>query len=145
MAGLSKALGEAGNRNGVRMAAMPGRWADPIIGLKVSDCGSSIIVHACSPGLSEDNVQILVDGNLLTIRTESVDRSKLTSEARFGGGQTMPVPARFILTRSISLPAPVEESAECANCEDGGIDITLRKSAMPQAGSAIHLVRARAR
>lgn len=145
MARLSKVLGEAGNRKGVRMAAMPGRWADPMIGLRVSDCGSSIIVHACLPGLSEDNVQILVDGNLFTIRTESVVRSRSTSDASFKGGQTVPVPGRFILTRSISLPAPVEAAAECANCADGSIDITLRKSAKPQADSSIHLVHACAR
>ena len=127
------------------MSAMPGRWAEPKIGLQVSDCGNNIIVHACMPGISEGSVQIMVDGNLFTIRMESPVTSESNSDASFRSFQAVPVPAHLILTRSITLPASVEATAECASCADGSIDITLRKSAMVQAGSTSQMVQAGAR
>lgn len=101
-----------------------GGW--PSVDLR--DTGQEYVVHADLPGIPPDDVEVTLDGRMLTIRGETraeVERNEsgyLLKERRAGS---------FI--RTISLPSPVEADEVRSSFENGKLTITLPKSAQTRA------------
>jgi HSP20 family protein len=91
--------------------------------LDVSETEDAFVVKASLPGIKPDDVQITVQGDMLTIRGESKEEEEKKDERwhvrerRFGSFQ-----------RSVSLPTPVNSDAAQARYEHGVLTLTLPKS-----------------
>jgi HSP20 family protein len=91
--------------------------------LDVNEDDKAFSVHAEIPGVKKEDIQVDVDGNMVSIRAE-VKREKeekkgekiLHSERYYG-----------MVSRSFSLPADVDEKATVAKYKDGVLDLTLPK------------------
>lgn len=98
-------------------AAKEGMWAPAV---DVKETKSDIVVKAELPGVDAKNVDITVDGNLLTVKGErkaeekKEDEGYCYSERSFGS---------FI--RSLTLPGEVDETKTKASYRDGVLTITL--------------------
>src|SRR3954447_11088666 len=90
--------------------------------LEVVQSDQDIRVSAELPGLDEKDVEVLVDGDVLTIRgekrSETEDRGRHFSERYYG---------RF--ERSPRLPFDVEDNKAEASFKNGVLTVTLPKSA----------------
>jgi HSP20 family molecular chaperone IbpA len=112
----------------LREQPLPGPWAEPKIGLDVSECGGDYIVHASLADVpGEGSVQVTVEGNLFTIRAESVSGVHPQLGSRN---------ANSVVARSIALPSAVEPVPIRSCRSGGGFDITLRKAVEPVACTA---------
>jgi HSP20 family protein len=109
-----------------------GFWLKPIaipggeelkMKLDVNEDDKAYSVHAEIPGVKKEDIQIDVDGNVVSIRAE-VKKEKeekkgekvLHSERYYG-----------MVSRSFSLPADVDEKGTVAKYKDGVLDLTLPK------------------
>lgn len=90
-----------------------------------------LIVKAELPGVSKDSLDISIDGDMLTIKAEkkleefSEDATYYTCERSFGK-----------LTRTLTLPFPVDASKASSTFEDGVLEIRLPKS---EEAKAMHI------
>lgn len=98
--------------------------------LQVSDDEQEIRVTAEVPGMSENDVELLVEDGMLTIRgekkDETNDKDRGYSERWYG---------RF--ERRIALPSGVDEERAKATFRDGVLTVTLPKSADAERGRRI--------
>ncbi|MGK2284759.1 Hsp20/alpha crystallin family protein [Pedomonas sp. V897] len=101
------------------LAGMAGSAAWPSI--EVSETDSEIRITAEVPGLSENDVELMIEEGVLTIRgekkTETEDRERGYSERYYGHFE-----------RRIGLPAGVDEENAQADFHNGVLRITLRKT-----------------
>ena len=111
--------------------SVAGSWAAPKMWLNVTESGSGFTVHARLPGFRDEDIQVMVDGNVVTIRAETP-----IGDPKEAGLQA-PNRMRGILARSIALPARVESYAQRSCCVDGNVDFTFRKAGEPTAGLPI--------
>lgn len=90
--------------------------------LEVNATENEVRVSAELPGLEEKDVEVLVDGDVLTIRgekrSETEDKGRHFSERYYG---------RF--ERSLALPFEVEDGKARAAFKNGVLTVTLPKSA----------------
>jgi len=93
------------------------------IKVEVKENGDNIVVQAEIPGVSKDDIDISIDGSVLTIRAEvkqyDADRDDdkvLHSERYYGSVQ-----------RSFSLPSRVAQEKASADYKDGMLILTLPK------------------
>lgn len=107
----------------IRPGGLAGQQAHVALPLDVSESQDAFVVKASLPGVRPDDVQISVQGDVLTIRGESTaeeekdgDRWHLR-ERRFGSFQ-----------RTVSLPTPVNPDQAEAQYEHGVLTLTLPKS-----------------
>jgi HSP20 family protein len=100
-----------------------GRTAWPSIEVTASD--RDVRVSAELPGMDENDVEVLVDNDVLTIRgekrSETEDNEHRMSERYYG---------RF--ERRIALPFEVEDGEAKATFKNGVLTVTLPKSAKAQ-------------
>lgn len=93
--------------------------------LEVTGGDNEVRVTAELPGMEEKDVEVMVDGDVLTIRgekrSETKDEERHFSERSYG---------RF--ERSIALPFEVEEDKAQASFQNGVLTVTLPKSAKAQ-------------
>jgi len=98
--------------------------------LEVSEGNREIRITAEVPGMSEDDVELLVEDGVLTLRGEkksqSEDKERGYSERFYG---------RF--ERRIGLPAGVDEEGAKADFRDGVLTITLPRSPEAERGKRI--------
>jgi HSP20 family protein len=98
--------------------------------VEVSDSDREIRVTAEVPGMSEKDVELLMQDGVLTLRgekkSESQDKDRGYSERMYG---------RF--ERRIALPDGVQEEGANASFRDGVLTVTLPKSAEAQKGRRI--------
>jgi HSP20 family protein len=93
----------------------------PTVDLYQTD--DNIVVRASLPGMKADDVQISINGDLLTIKGEfkekqdKKEKSYHLREHRYGSFE-----------RTLSLPSLVESDKAHADFEDGILTITLPKS-----------------
>lgn len=87
-------------------------------------------VHAEIPGVNKEDIQVSVEGNIVTLRAEIRQQDKQTesekvlrSERYYGA-----------VSRSFQLPADIDEAAAKARYENGVLFLTLPKkvSSTPQ-------------
>jgi HSP20 family protein len=93
------------------------------IKLDVSENETSYKVRADIPGVNKEDIQISIDGNLITVSAEVqrdkeiISGDKVLRSERFSGK----------MTRSFTLPKEVDESASEAKYNNGVLDLVLQK------------------
>ena len=98
--------------------------AEPEIRLDLKETEKAYLVHAEIPGVKKEDIEVSIDGNLVTIRAE-VKREKEEK------GETMLRTERYYgaMTRSFTLTTDVDEKAAGAKYADGVLELTLPKKA----------------
>jgi HSP20 family protein len=98
--------------------------------VELSETDREVRITAEVPGMSEKDVDLLVENGVLTIRgekkSETEDKDRGYSERYYG---------RF--ERRIALPSNVDEQGASANFRDGVLLVTLPKSADAERGRRI--------
>lgn len=102
--------------------SFPGQWTQRFPALNVWQDETNLFVEAEVPGLTLDQVEVVVQGDQLTIKGESsvgkVEDAKYTTRER--------VERKF--TRNVSLPVAVNAEAVKATLKDGVLTVTLPKA-----------------
>jgi len=107
----------------VRPGGMPVQAGYSAMPLDVCESENEFVVKAAMPGIKPEDVQITVQGDMLTIRGESKAEEEKKGEQwhlrerRFGSFQ-----------RSVSLATPVNSDQAQAHFEHGVLTLTLPKS-----------------
>jgi HSP20 family protein len=111
-----------------------GRALAPWPHVELSEADGEIRIAAEVPGMSEQDIELLMEDGVLAIRgekkSESLDQERGYSELHYG---------RF--ERRISLPANVDEGGVRASFRDGVLTVTLPKSAEAERGRRIPINR----
>lgn len=98
--------------------------AEPDIRLDLKETEKAYLVHAEIPGVKKEDIEVSIDGNLVTIRAE-VKREKEEK------GETMLRSERYYgsVARSFTLATDVDEKTATASYTDGVLELTLPKKA----------------
>ena len=94
--------------------------------IDVKESGQDFTVHADLPGVPKEDIQVGVEGNVVTIRAEVKQQDshregdKVLRTERYQGE----------MARSFQLPAEIDESAAKARYENGVLVLTLPKKAV---------------
>jgi HSP20 family protein len=93
------------------------------IRIDVSEDKNAYRVHADVPGTRKEDIQVTVDGNVVTIRAEA----KRASEQK--EGEKVLRTERFVgtVSRSFQLPYEIDLASAEAKYQDGVLDLTLPK------------------
>ena len=91
--------------------------------IDVFEKGDNLIIKAELPGMKEEDIDVSVVGDMLTIRGEKKAESEIKDEDYYRCERTY---GSFY--RSVSLPSGVDSSKIEANYEDGVLEVTLPKS-----------------
>lgn len=98
--------------------------------VEVSDTDREVRITAEVPGMSEKDVELLMEDGVLTLRgekkSETEDKDRGYSERVYG---------RF--ERRIALPSNIDEKGAKADFKDGVLTVTLSKSAEAERGRRI--------
>src|SRR5207245_11547943 len=120
------ALAEIG---GLSRVLHPAHWADPTgytgrfdrtPAVDLSETDNEVVVKASLPGVKAEDVDISVNDGILTVKGEKKYDDKTEGEnfyrreIRYGA-----------FSRSIPLPAAVDEDTAAAAVADGGLRVTL--------------------
>lgn len=106
----------------VRPWAYFGRGGEQGMALDVYDESDHVTVEAAIPGVKPEDVDVRVEGNVLTIRAET-KQSKDVSEDRY----TYKECYRGVMQRSISISAEVDAEKAEAKLDNGVLKLTLPK------------------
>lgn len=93
------------------------------IKIDVKDSGDTFVVHADMPGVRKEDIQVDVNGNVVTLYAEvnQLDQQKNDDKCvhteRYVGS----------ISRSFSLSSEVDKSKAKAKCENGVLTLTLPK------------------
>jgi len=88
----------------------------------VKEDGDAYTVHLDVPGVAQDNLQLMLQDNVLTIK--GIKEQKIED----GAGRYRRVERSYgSFSRSLSLPRSVDGNAVTANLEDGVLEVTLPK------------------
>ena len=99
-----------------------GDITDDDLQINLVDKGNTLVAQAIVPGLSEEEIDVNLNREMLTIRTQSNDHhlekdgNYLYEEVSFGS-----------FSRSILLPAEIEVDDSKAEVQDGVLKITMPK------------------
>lgn len=113
---------------------MPGYFVKPLrfdgqpelnIKLDVKENGDAFQVHADIPGVRKEDIQVTIDGSVVTLRAEA----KKEKEEKEGDKVLCSERYEGIVSRSFQLPADIELSTVQASYKDGVLDLTLPKKA----------------
>ena len=100
------------------------------IRVDVTENGKEYAVHAEIPGVNKEDIQVSIEGNVVTLRTEIKQQDKQTE------GEKVLRSERYYgaVSRSFQLPADIDEAAAKARYENGVLLLTLPKkvSSAPQ-------------
>jgi HSP20 family protein len=98
--------------------------------VEINETDREIRITAEVPGMSEKDVELLMEDGVLTIRgekkSETEDKDRGYSERYYG---------RF--ERRVVLPSNIDEQGANASFKDGVLTVTLPKSAEPERGRRI--------
>lgn len=103
----------------------PSRWFMRELELPAVDVRSTaedVIVEAALPGLKAEDVEITIDGDLLTIKG-SFKREEKTEESGYVHREL----SRGEFSRAITLPAPIRPDEAKAIFKDGLLTLTMPK------------------
>lgn len=99
------------------------------IRVDVQETPEAYTLHAEVPGVAKDDIQVNVDGKLVTLRADikpqdrSAEGGKLLRSERYYGA----------VARSFELPVDVDNSAAKAKYENGVLQLTLPKKTVAAA------------
>ena len=100
------------------------------IRVDVTETGKEYAVHAEIPGVNKEDIQVSIEGNVVTLHTEIKQQDKQTE------GEKVLRSERYYgaVSRSFQLPADIDEAAAKARYENGVLLLTLPKkiSSAPQ-------------
>ncbi len=111
-----------------------GFWVKPLafpagtemsIKVDVKEDDKSYTVHADIPGVKKEDIQVDVDGNVVSVRAET----KHEKEEKKGEKVLYSERSYGMVSRSFSLPAEVDEKAVKAEYKDGVLNLVLPKKA----------------
>lgn len=96
----------------------------PEVRLDLKETDKAYMVHAEIPGVKKEDIEVSIDGNLVTIRAEA----RREKEEK---GETMLRSERYYgaMTRSFTLATDVDEKTAAARYSDGVLELTLPKKA----------------
>lgn len=111
----------------------PARWERPLFPslrtleermprLDIIDRDDEIVVKAEVPGVNKDDIEINLTGNMLTIKGETKKEEKEEK-----GDYYRCEISRGAFSRSVSLPAEVDDAKAKADLKDGVLEIILPK------------------
>jgi HSP20 family protein len=111
-------------RNMMRPMALELETTGPEIRLDVKETEKAYTIHAEVPGVKKEDIEVSIDGNVVSIRAE-VRREKEDK------GETMLRSERYYgsVARSFTLATDVDEKAASAKYTDGVLELTLPKKA----------------
>lgn len=111
-------------RNMMRPMSLELEASAPEIRLDLKETEAAYAVHAEIPGVKKEDIEVSIDGNVVSIRAE-VKREKEDK------GETMLRSERYYgaMTRSFTLATDVDEKAATAKYADGVLELTLPKKA----------------
>ena len=98
-------------------------WATAMPSIDISETEKSVDVKLDLPGVKAKEIDIQLNGNLLTVRGDRKEEEEKKGkmfhrvERRYGS-----------FSRSITLPCPVQEDEVAAEYRDGVLSITLPKT-----------------
>lgn len=95
---------------------------EPEMRLDMKETDNAYMIHAEMPGVNKEDIEVSIDGNLVTLRAE-VRREKEEK------GETMLRSERYYgaMTRSFTLATDVDEKAATAKYTDGVLELMLPK------------------
>jgi len=102
----------------INTGPLAGEWMLPA---KVKETGNSVVVTAELPGVEIKDIQLSVDGNVLTIRGERKKDSGLSQEHHLGEK------GYGSFHHAIRLPSEVNGKLTAANFDQGVLEVTLPK------------------
>ena len=112
-----------------RSIMRPWRWemseAAPRIRVDLSELNGSYCVKADMPGVRKEDIDIRIDGNMVTISAEV----KKEKEEREQGRVLRHERQMGFASRAFTLASPVDESKADAKYENGVLELTLPKKA----------------
>jgi HSP20 family protein len=91
--------------------------------IDVKEDKDAYTVHADMPGMKKDDIQVTVEGNVVTIRGET----RRSSEKKEGEKVLRTERYEGMVARSFQLPYEVDMAAAEAKYQDGVLDLTLPK------------------
>lgn len=95
------------------------------IKLDVKEDDKSYTVHADIPGAKKEDIQVDIDGNVVSVRAET----RQEKEEKKGEKVIYSERSYGMVSRSFSLPADVDEKAAKAEYKDGVLNLVLPKKA----------------
>jgi HSP20 family protein len=115
----------------VKPVAMPGT-EELKLKVDVKEDDKAYTVHAEIPGVKKEDIQVEVNGDLVSIRAE------VKKEKEEKKGEKLLHSERYygMVSRSFSLPGEVDDKATVARYKDGVLDLTLPK----KSGNGSHRV-----
>jgi HSP20 family protein len=116
---MDRVLQESLVRAGSALASV----GQAFVPLDVVDTGDSFVVRAELPGIRPEDVQVMVQGNLLTIHGES-----RTSQEQQDQQWILRERRAETFHRSVTLPTLVDVDRAQAHCENGVLTLTLPKA-----------------
>jgi HSP20 family protein len=131
MLSLRDAMDRLMQESFIRPGGLLGFSSQASLPLDVAEGENDFVVHASLPGVKPEDMQIMVQGDMLTIRGETKaeeerkDQQWILHEQRSGTFQ-----------RSVRLPVPVNADQVQATFENGVLTLTLPKS---EAARARHI------
>ena len=96
-----------------------GRW---LPAMDLAETADSYVLHADLPGMGEDDVQIELEDNVLTISGE-----RRLEESKSEGGYLRTERARGSFARSLTLPAGIDPERIEANFHNGVLELRIPK------------------
>lgn len=107
----------------------PFRWERPALAelaaapkVDVIDRAEEVLVRAEVPGYEKDDIEVAVSGNMVTIKGET-KREEKEEKGDFYRWEI----SRGAFSRTVGLPADVDESKAKAALKDGVLELTLPK------------------
>jgi HSP20 family protein len=109
-------------RNMLRPTRLDLETTEPEIRLDLKETENAYMVHAEIPGVRKEDIDVSIDGSLVSIRAE-IKREKEEK------GETMLRSERYYgaMTRSFTLATEVDEKTATAKYSDGVLELTLPK------------------
>lgn len=112
-------------RSLLRPWRMEGMEAAPRIKLDLSEQDASFTVKAEIPGVSKEDIDVRVDGNMVTISAEVKKEKEEKKEGRVLRSERQ----HGYASRSFTLACPVDDAKAAAKYENGILELTLPKKA----------------
>lgn len=101
-------------------AVIPGEWSPAI---DIADVNDIVVVKAEVPGIDPKDIQVTLDGQILTLTGEKKYEKEEKDEKHYRMERTMGA-----FCRNIRLPAPVEEGHVSATFKNGVLTVRLPKA-----------------
>ena len=113
----------------VRPVDFAGQADAPAVKIDVKEQGKAYLVHAEVPGVKKEDIQVAVDGAIVSISAERREERDVKE------GERVLRSERYVgkVSRSFQLAQEIDESQVVARYTDGVLELTLPKKAATQA------------